>query len=131
MAHTRGRALPPIPESYEDSAYIFLAVTHPENQLKLLNAFPNRKLVVADTIDLYINTTRDELMEVFKRIDGLIINDSEALMLTGEPNAVVAAEKLMEMTPLPAHSTTGCSRRTTTCRACSCSPLEGRSSAPS
>jgi sugar/nucleoside kinase (ribokinase family) len=92
-------ALPPIPKSYEDSGYIFLAVTHPDNQLKLLNAFPKRKLVVADTIDLYINTTRDELMEVFKRIDGLIINDSEALMLTGEPNAVVAAEKLMEMGP--------------------------------
>ncbi len=92
-------ALPPIPKSYEDSGYIFLAVTHPENQLKLLDAFPKRKLVVADTIDLYIDTTRDELMQVFKRIDGLIINDSEALMLTGEPNAVVAAEKLMEMGP--------------------------------
>lgn len=92
-------ALPPIPKSYEDSGYIFLAVTHPENQLKLLDAFPKRKLVVADTIDLYINTTRDELMEVFKRIDGLIINDSEALMLTGEPNAVVAADKLLEMGP--------------------------------
>jgi sugar/nucleoside kinase (ribokinase family) len=92
-------ALPPIPKSYEDSEYIFLAVTHPENQLKLLDAFPKRKLVVADTIDLYIDTTRDELMEVFKRIDGLIINDSEALMLTGEPNAVVAADKLIEMGP--------------------------------
>jgi sugar/nucleoside kinase (ribokinase family) len=92
-------ALPPIPKSYEDSEYIFLAVTHPENQLKLLDAFPKRKLVVADTIDLYIDTTRDELMEVFKRIDGLIINDSEALMLTGEPNAVVAADILIEMGP--------------------------------
>ena len=92
-------ALPPIPKSYADSAYIFLAVTHPENQLKRLDTFPKRKLVVADTIDLYINTTRDELMEVFKRIDGLIINDSEALMLTGEPNAVVAADKLLEMGP--------------------------------
>jgi len=92
-------ALPPIPESYNNSEYIFLAVTHPDNQLKLLEAFPKRKLVVADTIDLYINTTRDELMEVFKRIDGLIINDSEALMLTGEPNAVVAADKLLEMGP--------------------------------
>ena len=92
-------ALPPIPKSYEDSKYIFLAVTHPDNQLKLLDAFPQRKLVVADTIDLYINTTRDQLLEVFKRIDGLIINDSEAQMLTGEPNAVVAADKLLEMGP--------------------------------
>ena len=92
-------ALPPIPESFKDSKYVFLAVTHPDNQLKLIDAFPQRKLVVADTIDLYINTTHDQLMEVFKRIDGLIINDSEAQMLTGEPNAIVAADKLLEMGP--------------------------------
>lgn len=92
-------ALPPVPESFRDSKYVFLAVTHPDNQLKLLDSFPNRKLVVADTIDLYINTTRDQLLEVFKRIDGLIINDSEAQMLTGEPNAVVAADKLIAMGP--------------------------------
>ncbi len=92
-------ALPPIPESFKDSGYVFLAVTHPDNQLKLIDAFPQRKLVVADTIDLYINTTRDQLMEVFKQIDGLIINDSEAQMLTGEPNAIVAADKLLEMGP--------------------------------
>lgn len=92
-------ALPPVPQSFRDSQYVFLAVTHPDNQLKLLDAFPQRKLVVADTIDLYINTTRERLLEVFKRIDGLIINDSEARMLTGEPNAVVAADKLIEMGP--------------------------------
>ena len=92
-------ALPPIPKQFTDSKYIFLAVTHPDNQLKLLDSFPKRKLVVADTIDLYINTTRDQLLEVFKRIDGLIINDSEAQMLTGEPNAVVAADKLIAMGP--------------------------------
>ncbi|GAB4197850.1 MAG: PfkB family carbohydrate kinase [Phycisphaeraceae bacterium] len=92
-------ALPPIPDAFKDSEYVFLAVTHPDNQLKLLDAFPQRKLVVADTIDLYINTARDPLLEVFKRIDGLIVNDSEAQMLTGEPNAVVAAEKLIELGP--------------------------------
>ena len=92
-------ALPPIPESFKNSEYVFLAVTHPDNQLKLLDAFPKRKLVVADTIDLYINTTREPLLEVFKRIDGLIINDTEAQMLTGEPNAIVAADKLLEMGP--------------------------------
>jgi sugar/nucleoside kinase (ribokinase family) len=92
-------ALPPIPDIYNDSKYVFLAVTHPDNQLKLLDAFPKRKLVVADTIDLYINIARDPLLEVFKRIDGLIINDSEAQMLTGEPNAIVAADKLLKMGP--------------------------------
>jgi len=92
-------ALPPIPDAFKDSEYVFLAVTHPDNQLKLLDAFPQRKLVVADTIDLYINTARGQLLEVFKRIDGLIVNDSEAQMLTGEPNAVVAAEKLIGFGP--------------------------------
>ena len=92
-------ALPPVPESYRDSRYVFLAVTSPANQLALLDEFPERRLVVADTIDLYINNNRDELDEVMRRVDGIIFNDSEAELLTGEPNAVVAADRLLEMGP--------------------------------
>ena len=51
--------LPPVPEAYRDSKYVFLANTDPENQLELLDSFPDRRLAVADTMDLYISTRKD------------------------------------------------------------------------
>lgn len=92
-------ALPPVPESFRDSKYVFLAVTNPANQLALLDQFPQRKLVVADTIDLYINTEREELEEVIRRVDGLIINDAEAKMLTEKSNMISAADELLSRGP--------------------------------
>ncbi len=91
--------LPPVPSAYGDSEYVFLAVTSPQNQLALLDQFPKKKLVVADTIDLYINTEADALDEVIKRVDGLIINDSEAELLTGKTNAIEAADELVKRGP--------------------------------
>lgn len=90
-------ALPPVPESYRDSEFIFLAVTSPQNQLELLETFPKRKLVMADTIELYLQTERDAFMEVVQRVDGLVINDDEAMMFTGETDAVKAAEAMLAM----------------------------------
>jgi len=91
--------LPPVPEAYRDCEHIFLATTTPENQIALLDEFPNRKLVAADTIELYVETARDALIELFGKIDGVVINDSEAKMLTDESNVVVAADKVVEMGP--------------------------------
>lgn len=92
-------ALPPVPECYKDSAHIFLAVTSPENQLALLDQFPKRKLVVADTIDLYIEHNREALDKVLSQVDGVIINDDEAAMLTGKSDAVSAANALLAAGP--------------------------------
>ncbi len=94
-----GEAPPPVPDAFRDSEFIFLATTAPANQLALLDAFPHRKIVVADTIDLYIKTERDALLEVIKRIDGVVINDEEAMLLTGESNTIVAADKIVDMGP--------------------------------
>lgn len=92
-------ALPPVPEASRDASHIFLATTTPQNQLALLDSFPQRQLVVADTIDLYINTQRDALLDLYKHIDGVIINDVEAKLLTGESNVIVAADRILEMGP--------------------------------
>ncbi len=92
-------ALPPLPESYRDSRFVFLANTHPAGQLELRRQFPDAKLVVADTMDLWINTAADELKELLQQIDGLVLNDSEAALLTGESNMVVASKKIIEMGP--------------------------------
>ena len=57
------------------------------------------QLVVADTMDLWIKETRDDLVSLLKRVDGLVLNDSEAKLLTGEENLIRAAEQVVSMGP--------------------------------
>jgi sugar/nucleoside kinase (ribokinase family) len=90
---------PQVPAAYADSEYIFLANTHPAVQLDLLRQFPHRKLAVADTMDLWINTAKPELMELLKHVDGVVLNYSEAEQLTGVRNAVTACRRILEMGP--------------------------------
>ncbi|MCH7573133.1 MAG: sugar kinase, partial [Planctomycetes bacterium] len=92
-------APPAIPDAYRDSQYIFLANTHPAVQLQLLSHFPEAKLAVADSMDLWINIARDELLTLFQKLDGLVINDSEAEQLTEINNAISAGRKILEMGP--------------------------------
>lgn len=91
--------LPPVPESYRDSEFVFLANTDPGSQLALLNQFPGRKLAVADTMDLWISTQRDKLVELLAHVDGLVLNNDEAEQMTNESNLIVAAEKICDMGP--------------------------------
>jgi sugar/nucleoside kinase (ribokinase family) len=92
-------APPVIPAAFADSEYIFLANTHPNVQLEMLDHFPKRKFAVADSMDLWINIAHDELRALMQKIDGIIINDSEAELLTEEANAVTAARKILTMGP--------------------------------
>lgn len=94
-----GEALPPVPEYYKDSQYVFLANTHPAGQLALREQFPQSKLVVADTMDLWIDTEPGLLKELLTKIDGFVLNDSEAKQLTGESNVVKAADAVLAMGP--------------------------------
>ncbi len=91
--------LPPVPDQYRDSQYVFLANTHPAGQLELLASFPKRTLAVADTMDLWIETERETLLKLLKQIDGLVLNDAEAIMLTEETNAVRAADAVLKLGP--------------------------------
>ena len=90
---------PPVPEKYRDSEYVFVANTHPEVQAGLLKQLPGRKVAVADTMDLWINIARAELLDVMGQVDGLVLNDSEAEQLTELSNAVSAARKILELGP--------------------------------
>lgn len=87
---------PPVPEGYRDSEFVFLANTHPASQLAFLESFPNRKLTVADTMNLWITTERDTLDALLKAIDGLVLNDEEAELMTEEANPVKAARMIRE-----------------------------------
>ncbi|MBI9017953.1 MAG: sugar kinase [Phycisphaerae bacterium] len=90
---------PVVPDGYKDSEYVFLANTAPALQIQLLNEFPDCKLSVADTMNLWIETAKDDLLALMTKIDGLVLNEGEATMLTGEHNLATAAGKILEMGP--------------------------------
>ncbi len=91
---------PVLPESYRDSAFIMLGNLTPDIQLKVLNQIKGKPaLSVLDTMDFWINSARDTLMEVISKVDVLSINDEEARLLTGEHALVTAAARILEMGP--------------------------------
>ncbi|MBC22442.1 MAG: sugar kinase [Phycisphaerae bacterium] len=90
---------PPVPDAYADSSFIFLANTHPAVQLNMLEQFPNRRLAVVDTMNLWIDTARDQLLDLFQKVDGVIVNDLEATELTGITNAISAGHAILDMGP--------------------------------
>ena len=91
---------PKIPEAFKDSRYIFLANTHPVLQLEMLKSLSAKpKLAVADTMNLWIQTERVELLKLLEQIDGLVLNDGEARMLTEKKNLVDAARAVLELGP--------------------------------
>ncbi len=92
-------AAPKIPDSYLDSEYVFLANTHPALQADMLGKLKNVKLSVADTMNLWITEFNDDLKKLLKLIDGLVLNDGEAKLLTGEKNMVKAAGDVLKMGP--------------------------------
>jgi len=85
---------PTIPEAFRDSQYVFLANTHPALQMELLGQLPAAKLIVADTMDLWITTERDALVRLLEHIHGLVLNDAEARLLTEDPDVVSAGRKI-------------------------------------
>lgn len=90
---------PVLPESYHDSKYVFLANAVPAVQQKVLDQTPAKELVVADTMDLWIQTQRDDLDKLLPQLDGLMLNDSEAKLLTECENLVEAGHKVRDMGP--------------------------------
>jgi sugar/nucleoside kinase (ribokinase family) len=90
---------PQLPEAYRKIPYVFLANTHPKLQMQVLDQVEKPELVVADTMDYWINNTRDELLQLLPKLDGLVLNDGEAKLLTGEQNLIRAGERVRELGP--------------------------------
>jgi len=90
---------PVLPEEYTRCQFLFLANGLPSVQMRVLEQCPGATLRVADTMDLYINNTRDDLVDLLQRIDGLVLNDSEARLLTGDDNLVRAGHAVRAMGP--------------------------------
>ena len=90
---------PVVPESYRDMDYVFLANIDPVLQLNVLNQVNSPKLVACDTMNFWIQNKPDELKEVLKHVDILLINDSETRALAGEPRITTAARAVLDMGP--------------------------------
>lgn len=90
---------PDLPDNYLDSKFVLLGNIHPSLQMHVLDQLHGDSFVVADTIDLWIETERNALLELIKRVSLFVINDSEAEELTGESNIILAGTKLRTMGP--------------------------------
>ena len=90
---------PKIPEKFFDSRYVFLANTHPALQQEMLCCLKSPKLIVADTMNLWIQTERKELLKLLKQIHGLVLNVGEARLLTEKKNLIAAAKEVLKMGP--------------------------------
>lgn len=90
---------PKIPASYRDSAIVLLGNIHPALQLEVLQQVQSPKLVVADTMNYWIQGEPATLAAMLKRIDTLVINDEEVRQLSGLHNITRAAKEVLRRGP--------------------------------
>lgn len=90
---------PKLNEDYRRSRVILLANSGPDSQLKVLDQCHAPVFTIADTMDLWIQIMRDPLLELLRRVNMLVINDSEATQLSGTSNLIVAGERLLDLGP--------------------------------
>ena len=90
---------PELSRDYAESEFVFLANIHPALQLNVLNQVNNPKFTICDTMNLWISTTKEELFEVIKRVNLVLLNESEARQLCETPNLIAAANQILTMGP--------------------------------
>lgn len=91
---------PVVPESYQGAEFLMLGNLDPEVQLSVLSQLRARpRFIVMDTMNFWMETALPRLREVLRKVDALMVNDSEARQLSGEYSLVKAAKKIMKMGP--------------------------------
>lgn len=90
---------PHLPENYREDNVVLLANIAPDLQHRVLDQTRRPHFVIADTMDLWIETTRPSLERLLARVNMLILNDSEARQLTGESSLIKAGRSLQSMGP--------------------------------
>ncbi len=90
---------PVIPHQYQQTKYVCLGNIDPVLQRKVLNQISRPKLTICDTMNFWIEGMLDELKKTLEEVDLLVVNDSEARELSGEPNLVKAARVIRSMGP--------------------------------
>lgn len=91
---------PQLPESYQDCQYLMLGNLAPAVQKSVIAQLKNRpKLIVLDTMNFWMDIALDELKDVLKMVDVLVVNDGEARQLSGEFSLAKAAKVIRAMGP--------------------------------
>ena len=90
---------PVISESDSNVSYLFLANIHPALQMSVLKQCTNNPTVITDTMNLWIDTTSDELTSLINKTNILLINESEIIELTKSADIKNAAYKVLSMGP--------------------------------
>ena len=90
---------PKVPDRFADSKIVFLGNTHPTQQRELLAQVRSPALVACDTMNLWIMTERDSLLQTLALVHGVILNDTEARMLTDRVNLIEAGDAILDLGP--------------------------------
>ncbi len=90
---------PVVPDSFKDSSFVFLANIDPHLQMDVLSQVQSPKVVASDTMNFWITSKKQELLEVLKRVDVLVINEGESILLTEQKNAIAASGEILKMGP--------------------------------
>lgn len=90
---------PDLPAPYRATPFVLLGNIQPSLQSFVLDQLEAQAFVLADTMDLWVKHTRDDLLALMRRVDLFLINDDEAAQLTGEPNPILAGRALLGMGP--------------------------------
>ena len=90
---------PTLPPQYRAAPFVFLANISPQLQLHVLSQVTKPQFVVADTMDLWLEIARPALLELLKKIDCLILNESEARELMKETSLIKAGRGILKLGP--------------------------------
>ena len=90
---------PALPDSYQATPFVLLANIAPGLQHHVLDQMRRPRFVVADTMDLWLKVALPDLLRLLKRLDGFVLNDSEAQQLTGDDNVFTALKKIHGLGP--------------------------------
>ena len=90
---------PEIPLAWRATPFVLLANIAPALQSRVLDQLTQPRFVVADTMDLWLNIAMNDLLKLLKRVDALVLNDSEARQLAKEDNIIAALTKIHKLGP--------------------------------
>jgi len=90
---------PHLPDGWQESRYVFLANIHPILQREVLSQVRAPRLTMMDTMNLWLNTERDAVIEVMRMVDMVSINESEVRLFAGTSSVVKGARQILELGP--------------------------------
>lgn len=90
---------PSILDNYKKADFLFLGNIQPDLQLNVASQMESVKTIVCDTMNLWIDLCPDKLWDVLKKVDIFLLNDEEAIQLTGKKNLSEAANQLLQSGP--------------------------------